>query len=94
MKLKIREIDDIVIYDFLGFGLESVPVDLAVFNYGWILGPHRHFLREVLKPDHIALGHLNIKDESVANGRIDKVRQYYKDIFVLLPGMPVRVFQK
>jgi len=53
MKLKIREIDDIVIYDFLGFGLESV-----------------------------------------ADGRIDKVRQYYKDIFVLLPGMPVRVFQK
>jgi L-ascorbate metabolism protein UlaG (beta-lactamase superfamily) len=83
--------------DFLGFGLGTDPIDLAVFGYAWPLSPnpsYRRFLQEVLKPDHIALGHLTIKEENVAEGKIDKVRQYYKDIFVLLPGMPARVFRK
>jgi len=80
--------------DFLGFGLETEPVDLAIFSYGWALGPHRHFLQEVLKPDHIALGHLHIRSEGDAPGRIGQLRRSFEDIFVLLPGMPARVFRR
>lgn len=83
--------------DFLGFGLETLPVDLAVISPGWPLSPHlphRRFLQDVLKPNHIALGHINIKVENVVDGEIDKVRQYYNDIFVLLPGMPAKLFRK
>jgi len=83
--------------DYRGLGLESAPVDLAVVLYFWPIHPHlpfRGFLLELLKPDHIALGHLNIKEEGVAEGKIDAVRQRYKDIFVLLPGMPAKVFSR
>jgi hypothetical protein len=45
-------------------------------------------LQEVLKPDHIGLTHLGIRLEGDAPGKIDMVRKYYKDIFLLLPGMP------
>ena len=83
--------------DFPKFGLGTVPVDLAVVGYSWPLSPHpphRRFLQDVFKPNHIALGHLNIKGESVAERKIDEIRRYYKDIFVLLPGMPVKIFRK
>lgn len=83
--------------DYRGFGLETSPVDLAVVGYSWPLHPHlpyRRFFQDVLMFDHIALAHVNIKIESIAEGDIDKVRQYYKDIFVLLPGIPVKVFRK
>ncbi len=82
---------------YMEFGLTTVPVDLAVINYGWPLSPHRPFrlfFQEVYKPNHIALGHINIQEEQVAKGKIDEVRQNYKDIFVLLPGMPAKVFRK
>jgi L-ascorbate metabolism protein UlaG (beta-lactamase superfamily) len=82
---------------YMEFGLTTVPVDLAVINYGWPLSPHRPFrlfFQEFYKPNHIALGHINIKEEQVAKGKIDEVRQNYKDIFVLLPGMPAKVFRK
>lgn len=49
-------------------------------------------MQEVLKPDHIALMHLPIRLESDAPGKIDQVRKYYKDIFLLLPGMPSKVY--
>jgi len=83
--------------DFLKFGFETVPVDLAVIGYIWPLSPnpsYPRFLQEVLKPGHIALAHLDIKEESVAASKIAKVRQYYEDIFVLLPGMPAKSFWK
>jgi L-ascorbate metabolism protein UlaG (beta-lactamase superfamily) len=83
--------------DYRGLGLESAPVDLAVVQYYWPIHPHlpfRGFLLDLLKPDHIALGHLDIKEEAVAEGKIDEVRRRYKDIFVLLPGMPAKVFRK
>jgi L-ascorbate metabolism protein UlaG (beta-lactamase superfamily) len=82
---------------YKGFGLATIPIDLAVINYAWPLSPHRPFrlfFQEVYKPNHIALGHINIKEEQVAKGRIDEVRRYYKDIFALLPGMPAKVFRK
>ena len=82
---------------YMGFGLTTVPVDLAVINYHWPLSPHRPFrlfFQEVYKPNHIALGHINIKEEQVAKGKIDEVRRNYKDIFVLVPGMPAKVFRK
>jgi hypothetical protein len=82
---------------YMGFGLATVPVDLAVISYAWPLSPHRPFrlfFQEVFKPNHIALGHINIEEERVAKGKIDKIRRNYKDIFVLLPGMPPKVYLK
>jgi hypothetical protein len=49
---------------------------------------------DFLKPDHIALAHVNVKEENVAESKIGPVRRKYKDIFVLLPGMPVKTFRK
>jgi len=83
--------------DYKGLGLESAPVDLAVVQYFWPIHPHlpfRGFLLDLLKPGHIALGHVDIKEEGVAEGKIGEVRRRYKDIFVLLPGLPPKVFTK
>jgi hypothetical protein len=38
--------------------------------------------------------HLPIRLEADAPGRIDQVRKYYKEIFLMLPGMPARIFEK
>jgi len=74
---------------FKGFGLESAPVDLAIGHYWFPLEPNMSkYLQEVFQPDHIALGHLPIRLEGDAPGKIDLVRKYYKDLFLLLPGMP------
>jgi len=79
--------------EYRDFGLGSVPVHLALVHFWFPLEPNcARFLQEVLKPDHIALMHLPIRLESDAPGKIDQVRKYYKDIFLLLPGMPSRVF--
>ena len=79
--------------EYRDFGLGSTPVDLALVHFWFPLEPNcARFLQEVLKPDHVALMHLPIRLESDAPGKIDQVRKYYKDIFLLLPGMPSRVF--
>jgi L-ascorbate metabolism protein UlaG (beta-lactamase superfamily) len=71
------------------FGLDRTPVDLAVVHYWFPLEPNcSRFLQEVLEVGHIALGHLPVRLEGDAPGKIDLVRKYYKDIFLLLPGMP------
>jgi L-ascorbate metabolism protein UlaG (beta-lactamase superfamily) len=76
------------------FELGSVSVDLALVHYWFPLEPNcARFLQEVLKPDHIALMHLPIRLESDAPGKIDQVRTSYKDIFLLLPGMPRKMFR-
>jgi len=77
------------------FGLGSAPVNLALVHFWFPLEPNcSSFLQEVLKPDHIGLMHLPTRLESDAPGKIDQVRKYYKDIFLMLPGMPAKVFQK
>jgi L-ascorbate metabolism protein UlaG (beta-lactamase superfamily) len=81
--------------DFKSFGLGGTPVDLALVHYWFPLDPNcARFLQEVLKPNHIALTHLPIRLEGDAPGKIDLVRQNYKDIFLLLPGMPEKAFPK
>jgi L-ascorbate metabolism protein UlaG (beta-lactamase superfamily) len=78
---------------FQGFGLDRKPVDLAVVHYWFPLEPNcARFLQEVLKADHIALGHLPIRLEGDAPGKIDQIRPYYKDIFLLLPGVHPKTF--
>jgi L-ascorbate metabolism protein UlaG (beta-lactamase superfamily) len=78
---------------FRGFGLGAEPVDLALVHYWFPLDPGAaRFLQEVLKPDHIALVHRPLRLEGDAPGKIDQVRKYYKDIFLLLPGMAPREF--
>lgn len=80
--------------DFRGLGLELAPIDLALVHYWFPLEPKAaNFLQEVLKPAHIALMHLPIRLESDMPGKIDQVRKYYKDIFLLLPGMAPREFR-
>lgn len=81
--------------EYRAFGLGSEPVDLALVHFWFPLDPNgSRFLREVLKPDHIALTHLPIRLESDAPGKIDMVRTNYKDIFLLLPGMTPKVFPR
>lgn len=81
--------------EFRAFGLGNEPVDLALVHFWFPLEPNcARFLREVLKPGHIALTHLPIRLESDAPGKIDQVRKDYDDIFLLLPGMTPKVFQK
>ncbi len=83
--------------DYLAFGLDTVEIGLSVMQYSWPFHahrPYRLFFQDVFKSDHIALAHIKIKEESVAEDKIDKVRKYYKDIFPLLPGMPNRIFRK
>jgi L-ascorbate metabolism protein UlaG (beta-lactamase superfamily) len=80
---------------FRAFGLDSAPVDLAIVHYWFPLEPNcARFLQEVLRTDHIALTHLPIRLEGDAPGKIDLVRQYYKDIFLLLPGTPAKTFRE
>ncbi len=78
-----------------GFGLGNPPIDLALVHYWYPLEPKAaKLLQEVLKPGHIALMHLPIRLESDAPGKIDQVRGFYKDIFLLLPGMPAKELNK
>jgi L-ascorbate metabolism protein UlaG (beta-lactamase superfamily) len=80
---------------FQGFGLGSSPVDLALVHYWFPLEPNcARFLQEVLTPGHIALMHLPVRLEGDAPGKIDQIRQYYKDILLLLPGTSPKIFQK
>lgn len=80
---------------YLGFGLGSAAVDLALVHFWFPLDPKlADFLQRNLKTDHIALMHLPIRLEGDAPGKIDQVRSYYKDLFLLLPGMPARTFDK
>jgi L-ascorbate metabolism protein UlaG (beta-lactamase superfamily) len=79
--------------EYRDFGLGNEPVDLALVHFWFPLEPQcARFLQEVLKPDHIALTHLPIRLEGDAPGKIDMVRSSYKDIFLMLPGMPAKVF--
>jgi len=76
------------------FGLGKVPVDLALVHFWFPLEPNcARFLQEVLKPDHVGLMHLPIRLESDAPGKIDQVLKYYKDVFLMLPGMPGKVIR-
>ena len=80
---------------FGAFGLEDARLDLAVVHFWYPLEPNcARFLQEDLKVGHIALGHLPIRLEGDAPGKIDMVRRDYGDIFLLLPGMPARTFGK
>jgi L-ascorbate metabolism protein UlaG (beta-lactamase superfamily) len=81
--------------DFQSFGLGDASVDLALVHYWFPLEPNcARFLQEVLKPGHIALMHLPIRLEGDAPGKIGQVRQFYQDIFLLLPGIPAKVFKR
>jgi len=78
---------------FQAFGLKDARLDLAVVHYWYPLEPNcARFLQEDLKAGHIALTHLPIRLEGDAPGKIDLVRQFYKDIFLLLPGTPAKSF--
>jgi L-ascorbate metabolism protein UlaG (beta-lactamase superfamily) len=81
--------------DFRGFEEAAGPVDLALVHFWFPLDPGcARYLQEVLEPGHIALTHLPIRLEGDAPGKIEQVRGFYQDIFLLLPGMPPKVFRR
>lgn len=83
--------------DYLAFGLDTMHFDLAIMQHGWPMHPHqpyRLFFQNDFRADHIALGHVALSREGTAESELDNVRKYYDDIFVLLPGMPEKVFTK
>lgn len=81
--------------DLRAMGLGDEPVDLALVHFWFPLEPNcARFLQDVLKPDHIALTHLPVRLEKDAPGKIEMVRRYYKDLFLMLPGRPPQVFRK
>ncbi len=81
--------------EYRRFGLGESPVDLALVHFWFPLRPEQsEFLQGLLGPDHIALMHLPIRLESDAPGKIDQVRQHYRDIFLLLPGMQKKDFRE
>ncbi len=85
---------DATIDQYRGFGLEGVPIDLALVHFWFPLDPAMaRLLQEVLRPKHIGLIHLPIRLEGDAPGKIDMVRQRYPDISLLLPGTPDRTFR-
>jgi L-ascorbate metabolism protein UlaG (beta-lactamase superfamily) len=68
-------------------------VDLALVHYWFPLEPGcAAWLQKSFTAEHIALMHLPIRLEGDAPGKIDMVRKYYKDIFLMLPGMPRKTF--
>ena len=80
---------------FEAFGLEDARLDLAVVHFWYPLEPNcARFLQEDLEAGHIAIGHLPIRLEGDAPGKIELVRQYYKDIILLLPGTPAKAFEE
>jgi L-ascorbate metabolism protein UlaG (beta-lactamase superfamily) len=86
---------DATLDEYRGFGLAEAEIDLALVHFWFPLHPEMaKLLQEVIRPAHIGLTHLPIRLESDAPGKIDMVRHYYKDIFLLLPGIPVKTFSE
>ncbi len=84
---------DATLDEYRGFGLEEAEIDLALVHFWFPLHPDMaKLLQEIIRPEHIGLTHLPIRLENDAPGKIDMVRKNYQDIFLLLPGMPVKVF--
>lgn len=80
---------------FEAFGLKDARLDLAVVHFWYPLEPScARFLQEALRPEHIVLTHLPVRLEGDAPGKIDLIRQYYKDIVLALPGAPARVLAR
>jgi pimeloyl-ACP methyl ester carboxylesterase/L-ascorbate metabolism protein UlaG (beta-lactamase superfamily) len=79
--------------EYRAFGLGGEHLDLALVHYWFPLEPNiSAFFQKELKVDHIGLTHLPIRLEGDAPGKIDLVKKYYPDLFLLLPGMPARMF--
>ncbi len=86
---------DATLDEYRGFGLAEAKIDLALVHFWFPLHPEMaKLLQEVIRPAHIGLTHLPIRLESDAPSKIDMVRQHYKDIFLLLPSIPVRTFSE
>jgi L-ascorbate metabolism protein UlaG (beta-lactamase superfamily) len=75
------------------FGLGSAPVDLALVHFWFPFEANcARFLEDVLRPDRVALTHLPIEREGDIPKKAEAVRERYKDLILLLPGMTTRTF--
>jgi L-ascorbate metabolism protein UlaG (beta-lactamase superfamily) len=75
------------------FGLGEAPIDLALVHFWFPLEPNcAQFLQKDPQPDHIGLMHVPIRLEGDAPVKIEMVRPSYKDLFLMLPGMPHKTF--
>jgi L-ascorbate metabolism protein UlaG (beta-lactamase superfamily) len=75
-------------------GFQDLEIDLALVHFWFPLHPvGSEFLQKVAKPHHIALIHLPLELYEDAPTKIDLVKQYYTDIFLLKESMETRVFR-
>ena len=80
--------------EYRRFGLGGAPVDLALVHFWFPFEPNcARFLEDVLRADHVALTHLPIDREGDIPTKAKAIRQRYKDLIVLLPGMAPRAFE-
>ena len=78
---------------FTQLGLENTEVDLALVHFWFPLHPvGSKLIQEVLKPKHIGLIHLPLRLYEDAPGKIDMVKQYYPDLFLLKESMEQKIF--
>ncbi len=79
---------------YVRFGLGSARIDLALVHFWFPLDPAgARLLQKTLKLDHVALGHLPVRLEGDAPVKMEAVRKYYNDLFLLLPATPPKVLQ-
>ena len=78
--------------EWRGFGLGGAPIDLAVVHFWFPFERVRaRMLLEDLKPAHVALVHLLVEDEGTYPEMVDKARPSYRDLILMLPGVPPKI---
>jgi hypothetical protein len=79
--------------EYRRFGLGSAPIDLALVHFWFPFEPNcARFLEDLLRPDHVVLTHLPVEREGDIPTKAAAVRERYKDLIVLMPGMATRTF--
>ena len=81
--------------EYRRFGLDKERIDLALIHFWFPFdATMATFLKDAMRPAHIALTHLPIEGEGKYPARIAALGQTFGDLFLLLPGMPTRVLQQ
>lgn len=79
---------------FKNLEIEDVPIDLALVHFWFPFNEwSAQILQDILKPAHIGLIHLPIRLEGDTPTKLEAVRDYYDDIFLLMPDSAPVVFR-
>ena len=75
------------------FGLDKTRIDLALVHFYYPIVPDlASFLKDEMRPAHVALMHLPIEGEDKWPARVASLGRTLGDVILLMPGMPTRVF--